>query len=186
MPQWRTAAKTLRKVEQNMNENSAGATPLTSLSASARKVQAALAAAGIETQVIEHASAARTSQQAAETLGCTVAEIAKSLVFRGKHSGKPVLVVASGAHRIDEKKLAQVIGEPVEKPDATFVREVTGFAIGGIPPLGHAQSLFTVLDQTLFRFERVYAAGGTPNAMFPVSPQSLLKATGATLADVHA
>ncbi|MBI3147017.1 MAG: YbaK/EbsC family protein [Betaproteobacteria bacterium] len=155
------------------------------LSASAQRAQAAVLAAGIEARVTEHETAARTSAQAAETLGCSVAEIAKSLVFRGAHSNEPVLVVASGEHRIDLAKLAALIGEPVHKPDAAYVRQVTGYAIGGIPPLGHARALPTLIDQSLLRFAKVYAAGGTPNAMFPVSPLELVRATAGRVVDIH-
>lgn len=155
------------------------------LSPTAQRAQAALQAAGLAVTVVEHPTTARTSAQAAETLGCSVAEIAKSLVFRGEVSGKPVLVVASGENRIDLAKIARLLGEPVGKPDAAFVREVTGFAIGGIPPLGHAQALRTLIDQNLLRYTTVYAAGGTPNAMFPVAPADLVRATGGEVADVR-
>lgn len=155
------------------------------LSPSAQRAQEAMRAAGLSATVVEHQTAARTSAQAAETLGCNVAEIAKSLVFRGGVSGRPVLVIASGENRIDLAKLEKLLGEPVGKPDAAFVREVTGFAIGGIPPLGHAQPLHTLIDQSLLRFATVYAAGGTPNAMFPVAPDELVRVTGGQVADVH-
>lgn len=141
--------------------------------------------AGLAVTVTEHQAAARSAAQAAQTLGCSVAEIAKSLVFRGDVSGEPLLVVASGEHRIDLGKLKALLGEPVSKPDATYVREVTGFAIGGIPPLGHARPLRTLIDQNLLRFATVYAAGGTPNAMFPVAPAELVRASGGLVADVH-
>lgn len=141
--------------------------------------------AGLAITVTEHQAAARSAAQAAQTLGCSVAEIAKSLVFRGDVSGEPLLVVASGEHRIDLAKLKALLGESVSKPDASFVRDVTGFAIGGIPPLGHARPLRTLIDQSLLRFATVYAAGGTPNAMFPVAPTDLVRATGGQVADVH-
>lgn len=155
------------------------------LSASAQKAQASLDRAGLEVRIIEHETAARTSAQAAETLGCSVAEIAKSLVFRGTDSGEAVLVVASGDNRVDLAKVAALVGESVVKPDAAFVREVTGFAIGGIPPLGHAQPLRTLIDQSLLRFPTVYAAGGTPHAMFPIAPSDLVRVTGGLVVDVR-
>lgn len=154
------------------------------LSASARKVQAALDAAGVRTAVVEHEVPARTSAQAAEVLGCTVGQIAKSLVFRGA-SGRAVLVVASGANRVDEAKVAALVGEPIGKADGAFVREATGYAIGGIPPLGHAQPLVPLIDADLLAFDVVHAAGGTPNAMFPIQPADLVAACGGQVADVR-
>ena len=153
------------------------------LSASARKVQDALAAAGLSSEIVEHEVPARTSAQAAELLGCTVGQIAKSLVFRAA-SGRPVLVIASGANRVDEAKVAALIGEPIGKADGSYVREVTGYAIGGIPPLGHARPLVPLIDADLLAFDVVYAAGGTPNALFPIAPADLVRASGGTVADV--
>jgi len=155
------------------------------LSPSAQRAQLALEKAGLAVRVIEHETAARTSAQAAETLGCSIAEIAKSLIFRGAETGTAVLVVASGENRIDLNKIAALLREPVVKPDAAFVREATGYAIGGIPPLGHAQPLRTLVDQSLLRFQTVFAAGGTPNAMFPIAPADLVRVTGGQVADVH-
>ena len=154
-----------------------------SLSASAAKVQAALDAAGVPTRIVEHDVAARTSAQAAGVLGCSVGQIAKSLVFRGA-SGRAVLVIASGANRVDEAKVAALIGEPVGRADPAFVRAVTGFAIGGIPPLGHPAPLAPLIDRDLLRHAVVYAAGGTPNAMFPIAPAELVRASGGSAADV--
>ena len=153
------------------------------LSASARKVQDALDAAGVITRIVEYDVPARTSAQAAEVLGCTVAQIAKSLVFRSA-SGQPVLVIASGANRVDEAKVAALVGEPIGKANAAFVRDVTGYAIGGIPPLGHARPLTTLVDQDLLRHAVVFAAGGTPHAMFPLEPATLVRIAGGNAADV--
>jgi prolyl-tRNA editing enzyme YbaK/EbsC (Cys-tRNA(Pro) deacylase) len=153
------------------------------LSPSARRVQDALAAAGLDCVIVEHATPARTSAEAAATLGCTVAEIAKSLIFRvGEREA--VLVIASGANRVDVAKLAALIGAPIHKADADFVRAVTGYAIGGIPPLAHASTLRTFVDRDLLRFPAVYAAGGTPNAMFPIASADLLRVSGGMPADV--
>jgi prolyl-tRNA editing enzyme YbaK/EbsC (Cys-tRNA(Pro) deacylase) len=146
-------------------------------------VQDALDAAGVATTIVEYDVPARTSAQAAEVLGCTVGQIAKSLVFKAQ-SGRPVLVIASGANRVDEAKVAALVGEPIGKADATFVREATGYAIGGIPPLGHAQRLVPLIDRDLLAYDVVYAAGGTPHAMFPVTPAALLRVSGGTPADV--
>lgn len=153
------------------------------LSASAQRVQDALAAAGVDTRIVEYDVPARTSAEAAVVLRCEVGQIAKSLVFRAA-SGTPVLVIASGANRVDVAKIAELAGEPIGKADASFVRAVTGYAIGGIPPLGHAQALRTFVDRDLLRFAVVWAAGGTPHALFPLSPLELPRIAGATVADV--
>lgn len=153
------------------------------LSPSAQRVQDALDAVGIATTIVEYDTPARTSVQAAEVLGCKVAQIAKSLVFRAA-SGRAVLVIASGTNRVDEAKVAKLVGEPIGKADAAFVREATGYAIGGIPPLGHPRSLAPLVDRDLLRHAIVYAAGGTPHAMFPVAPDALLRVSGGTAADV--
>ena len=153
------------------------------LSATAQRVQDALDAAGVATTIVEYDVPARTSAQAAEVLGCTVGQIAKSLVFKAQ-SGRPVLVIASGANRVDEAKVAALVGEPIGKADATFVREATGYAIGGIPPLGHAQPLVPLIDRDLLAYDVVYAAGGTSHAMFPVTPAVLVRVSGGTPADM--
>jgi prolyl-tRNA editing enzyme YbaK/EbsC (Cys-tRNA(Pro) deacylase) len=155
----------------------------TPLSASAQRVQDALAAAGIASRIVEYDVPARTSAEAAAVLGCEVGQIAKSLVFRAA-SGTPVLVIASGANRVDVAKVAALAGEPIGKADAAFVRTVTGYAIGGIPPLGHAQALTAFVDRNLLRFPTVYAAGGTPHAMFPLPSSELPRIANATVADV--
>jgi prolyl-tRNA editing enzyme YbaK/EbsC (Cys-tRNA(Pro) deacylase) len=153
------------------------------LSSSAQRVQDTLAGAGVASTIVEYAVPARTSAQAAEVLGCSVAQIAKSLVFRAA-SGKPVLVIASGVNRVDERKVADLVGEPIGKADAAFVREATGYAIGGIPPLGHARAITALIDRDLLAHDVVYAAGGTPHAMFPLSPGDLLRVSAGTVADV--
>ncbi|HSV20099.1 MAG TPA: YbaK/EbsC family protein [Casimicrobiaceae bacterium] len=153
------------------------------LSPSAQRVQDALDAAGVASRVVEYAEPGRTSAEAAAVIGCAVAQIAKSLVFRAA-SGRPVLVIASGANRVDEAKVAAVLGEAIGRADPAFVRSATGYAIGGIPPLGHAQALVTLLDRDLLAHEVVYAAGGTPHAMFPLAPADLLRVSGGTAADV--
>ena len=153
------------------------------LSASAQRVQDALAAAEVATVVTEYGVPARTSAEAALVLGCAVAQIAKSLVFRAA-SGRPVLVIASGANRVDEAKVAVRVGESIGKADAAFVRQATGYAIGGIPPLALAQPLLTLIDRDLLRHDTIYAAGGTPHAMFPLSPADLVRIAGGDVADV--
>ena len=121
---------------------------------------------------------AGTSAQAADALGCNVAQIAKSLVFRGRESGRGVLVIASGANRIDEKRLGRTIGEKVQKPDADFVREVTGFSIGGVPPVGLSQTLETIIDEDLLQYQVVWAAAGNPKAVLSLDPKDLASMTG--------
>lgn len=153
------------------------------LSPSAQRVQDALGAAGLAARIVEYDVPARTSAEAAAVLGCTVGQIAKSLVFRAA-SGAPVLVIASGAHRVDEAKVASLASEPIGKADAAFVRAATGYAIGGIPPLAHAQQMRTFVDRNLAQYATVYAAGGTPHAMFPIAPADLVRVCGGTLADV--
>ena len=155
-----------------------------SLSPSAQKVQDALTARGFANQVVEHEQTTRTSAEAAAAVGCEVGQIAKSLIFKGKQSGKAILVIASGANRADEKKLRDLVGEKVEKPDADFVRERTGFVIGGVPPLGHAEPLITFIDEDLMQFDSIWAAAGTPNAVFPLTPAELVKMTGGRVAAV--
>jgi prolyl-tRNA editing enzyme YbaK/EbsC (Cys-tRNA(Pro) deacylase) len=153
------------------------------LSPSARRVQEALRAAGLDGTVVEYDVPARTSAEAAQVLGCTVGEIAKSLVFRAA-DGRHVLVVASGAHRVDERRIAEAVGQPVGKADAEYVRERTGYAIGGVPPLAHAHPPIALVDAALLGFARVFAAGGTPHAMFPIAPQDLVRASGGRVVDV--
>ena len=156
--------------------------PATPLSPSAQRVQDALSAAGVDVSVVEHAASARTSADAAALLGCEIGQIAKSLVFKAA-SGAGILVIASGAHRVDEERVAEVLGERIGKADAAFVRAVTGYAIGGIPPLAHAQPLRTFIDRNLLQYSTVYAAGGTPNALFPIDPADLIRVSGGTVAD---
>ncbi len=154
------------------------------LSPSAQKVQATLHALGFANVVVEHQQTTRTSAEAAQAVGCAVGQIAKSLVFRGKHSGRPLLVIASGANRVDEKKIAAWLGEKVDKPDADFVRARTGFAIGGVPPVGHVEPIPTLIDPDLLQYDLIWAAAGTPNAVFQLTPAELVAMTGGQLVAV--
>lgn len=154
------------------------------LRGSAQRVQAALDKAGIEAEVMEFPETTRTAEEAAAAIGCTVAQIAKSLVFRGAEKGRPVLVIASGANRVDERKVTALLGEAIEKPDAEFVRQRTGFAIGGVPPAGHREALITFIDRDLLDLERIWAAAGTPYAVFALSPNQLVELTGGQVADL--
>ena len=150
------------------------------VSPSALKVQAAL---GPSFAVLEFDASTRTAEEAAAAIGCTVAEIAKSLVFRSA-SGRSVLVVACGVNRVDEKKAAALIGEKIARADADFVREATGFAIGGVPPVGHATAPVVLIDESLMAFETIWAAAGTPNAVFRLTPAELVALTEGTVAAV--
>jgi prolyl-tRNA editing enzyme YbaK/EbsC (Cys-tRNA(Pro) deacylase) len=148
------------------------------LSLSAQKIQDLLLARGFDYTVIEHAESTRTAQEAADRAGCALGQIVKSLIFRGKMSGKPILVLTSGANRVDEKRIAEYAGEPIARADADFVRTVTGFAIGGVPPIGHAQAMETYLDEDFLQFQNIWAAAGTPNAIFELVTSDLQKMTG--------
>jgi prolyl-tRNA editing enzyme YbaK/EbsC (Cys-tRNA(Pro) deacylase) len=136
---------------------------------------------GYDTQKFPNGT--RTAADAAASIGVEVGQIAKSLVLR-RASGAPLLVVASGANRVDLEKIEALAGEPVSMADARWVREVTGFAIGGIPPAGHATELETFVDAEILRFDEIWAAAGTPRDVFCVSPAQLLELTGGTPADV--
>jgi prolyl-tRNA editing enzyme YbaK/EbsC (Cys-tRNA(Pro) deacylase) len=147
---------------------------------SALQVQAAL---GDGFEVVECEASTRTSQDAAAAIGCGVAEIAKSLVFRTA-AGRPVLVIASGTNRVDGKKVRALLGEKIERADADFVREATGYAIGGVPPLAHATEPIVLIDRDLEAFETIWAAAGTPNAVFRITPADLVRLTRGQVADI--
>jgi prolyl-tRNA editing enzyme YbaK/EbsC (Cys-tRNA(Pro) deacylase) len=151
---------------------------MTQLSTSAQKIQDALRTLGYNYTVIEHAESTRTAQEAADRAGCALGQIVKSLIFRGKVSGKPILVLTSGANRVDEKHIAEYAGEHIARADADFVRTVTGFAIGGVPPIGHAQAMETYLDEDFLQYQTIWAAAGTPNAIFELVTSDLQKMTG--------
>ena len=155
------------------------------ISNSAKKVQDALKAAGIEAKVVELPDSTRTAVEAAQAIGTTVAQIVKSLVFRGQTSGKAILIEASGINRVNEKAVAAVLGEPIGKADADFVREQTGYAIGGIPPLGHDHEMGAVLiDEDLLQYEELWAAAGTPHAVFRLTPDELIKIAGGKVVSI--
>jgi len=141
--------------------------------------------AGIDTHVVEFEQPTRTSIEAAAAIGCSVAEIAKSIVFRGKNSEQAIVVIASGDNRVSEAKVAAIVGEALTRADADFVRTTTGYAIGGVAPVGHSQAVKLLLDEDLRRFDTVWAAAGTPFSVFPVRPEQLRSLTGADWADVR-
>lgn len=156
------------------------------LSPSARKVQDALAALGLALEVVELPGSTRTAAEAAQAVGCQVGQIVKSLIFKAKRSERPILVVASGSNRVDEKRIEALIGEPLGKADADFVRLHTGFVIGGVPPVGHTEKLVTFIDQDLLRYPEIWAAAGTPHAVFRLTPNDLVQMTGGQVAKVCA
>ena len=150
---------------------------------SALRVQAVL---GDDFTVVEFDVSTRTAQEAAAAIGCAVSEIAKTLVFRAERGGFAVVVVASGTNRVDEKKLAALVGEPIGRAAPDFVRESTGFAIGGVPPIGLVAGTSLFIDQDLMAFPSVWAAAGTPNAVFNITPQDLEMLSRGTIADIAA
>lgn len=154
------------------------------LSPSAQRVQDALRALGYPYEVTESAAPSRTAAEAAALVGCRVGQIAKSLVFRRVRTGRAVLVVTSGANRVDEARLAEALGEPVEKADAAFVRARTGFAIGGVPPVGHVEPLEAFVDEDLLAWDEIWAAAGTPNALFRLRARELVTMTGGAIIKV--
>ena len=145
---------------------------------SAQKVQAALDAQGLSLQVVALPASTRTAAEAAAAVGCQVGQIAKSIVFRTGSSDRPVLVIASGSNRVNESNIAALLAEPLGKADADFVRRRTGFVIGGVPPLGHAEPLETFVDEDLLQYEEIWAAAGTPHAVFRLTPGDLVQMAG--------
>ena len=153
---------------------------------SARRVQRALAEAGFDNEVIEMPASTRTAEDAARACGTTVAQIAKSILFRARDTDRAVLVITSGANRVDETRIETALGEPLAKADPDFVREKTGFAIGGVPPVGHAEPPAIFIDADLTGFETIWAAAGTPRCVFRLTPDALKRMTGGTVVTVKA
>ncbi len=148
-----------------------------------QRVAAALQAAGHPHGPVMLDDAARTAQQAADALGVGVGQIAKSIIFRRKDDDRAVLVITSGDRRVDEKKVAALVGK-LSRADAEFVRTRTGFAIGGVSPVAHTSPPVTLIDRELFRFEEIWAAAGHPHGVFRLQPQDLVTLTGAPVADI--
>lgn len=156
------------------------------LSPSAQRVQDALVELGTQLTVRELPSSTRTAAEAAQAVGCALGQIVKSLVFRGVTSGQALLVETSGANRVSEARLAEHLGEPVRMASAEFVRIHTGFAIGGVPPLAHANTLRTFIDRDLMGYEEIWAAAGTPQALFALTPEQLVDITQGEVVEVKA
>jgi len=127
--------------------------------------------------VVELPASTRTSAEAAQAVGCQVGQIAKSLVFQGTNTHQPILVITSGANRVNEQKMAEMISEPLGKADADYVRKHTGFAIGGVPPVGHLEKIEIFIDEDLLQYNEIWAAAGSPHAVFKLAPSDLLKMT---------
>lgn len=156
------------------------------LAKSAQSVQDTLMKKGLTCKVVELPESTRTAQEAATAIGCEVAQIVKSLIFKTRMSQRPVLILASGPNRVNEKRIESLLGEQIIKADADFTREVTGFAIGGIPPIGHKQRIeFTFIDEDLLKFEEIWAAAGTPNAVFSLKGKDLIEMTKGNVINIH-
>tara|TARA_E500000318_G_C3489041_1_gene183570 strand:- start:370 stop:837 length:468 start_codon:yes stop_codon:yes gene_type:complete len=151
------------------------------MSKSVNRVKAAAEAAGLTVEILRMPDSTRTAAEAAAACGCDVAQIVKSLIFKGGETGALKLLLVSGANQVDLEKAAALVGEPLERADPKEVREITGFAIGGVSPLGHLSPVATWMDESLLGFETIWAAAGAPNAVFEVTGDALQKATSATV-----
>ncbi|MFN3412294.1 MAG: YbaK/EbsC family protein [Exilispira sp.] len=138
----------------------------------------------INTEIISFSQSTKTAKEAANALNCEIAQIVKSLIFVGKNSKKPVLILTSGINRVDEEKVSKIIGEFIEKADADFVKEKTGFSIGGVCPIGHKNKIDIYIDKDLMNFEFVWAAAGTSNSVFKISSKTLLQITNAKIIEI--
>ena len=147
------------------------------LNPTAQKVQDILLGLGTNSQVVEFTESTRTAQEAADRVGCQLGQIVKLMIFKGQASQKGILVLTSGSNRVNEKSIQLYAGESIARADPEFVRSVTGFAIGGVPPVGHAQALETYIDEDLLQYKKVWAAAGTPNAVFELPSADLVKIT---------
>lgn len=155
------------------------------LSRSAQRVQDALFQKGLAFEVVELSSSTRTANDAAATIGCEVAQIVKSLLFRSANTNQPVLILASGINRVNEKTIERLINEKIVKADADFTREITGFTIGGVPPVGHKQKINNIfIDEDLLKFEKLWAAAGTPNAVFSLQASDIENLTGGKIVEI--
>ncbi|GGI15657.1 YbaK/EbsC family protein [Gottfriedia solisilvae] len=154
------------------------------LKESAQIVQDVIIQSGYNNQVIELPQSARTAQEAADALNCKVAQIAKSIIFRLVESNEPVLVIASGVNRVNEQQIELLLNQKLGKADAEFVREYTGFVIGGVSPIGHKNTLLTFIDEDLFQYEEIWAAAGHPKAIFQLTPNELLEMTKGTVVNI--
>lgn len=146
--------------------------------------QETLTKLGLNSEVVEFAESTRSAAEAAAAIGCDLAQIVKSLVFKTRKNGRAILVLTSGVNRVDEALMRDIVSEKLGKADADFVRQSTGFAIGGVPPFGHTQDLPIFIDKDLFRHSSIWAAAGTANAVFRLTPDELLEASGGSVRKV--
>ena len=154
------------------------------LKSSAQRVQEALQGYGLTCEVVQMQDTTRSAGDAARAVGCEVGQIVKSLVFEGKQSRRPVLVVTSGANRVNEKIIGQKLAEPITMASPEFVREMTGYAIGGVPPVGHRHALKIFIDEDLLQYDEIWAAAGTPHAVFKLTPEELKTITNGEVISV--
>lgn len=154
------------------------------LKGSLARVHAAMEALGLPAEILRFPDSTRSAEEAAAAVGCSVAEIAKSLVFHASDSDRSALVIASGVNRVDPERVAAVLGEPLARADGRFVRARTGFAIGGVAPFGHKEPPLTVIDRDLFGFQAIWAAAGAPNAVVRIETEHLAASTGGVVADI--
>lgn len=153
------------------------------MSKSLKRIEATLRDAGVVHQVMEMPGETRTAEAAAREAGCAVDQIAKSIIFRGETSERAVLFITAGGNQVDAAKASRLAGEPLGRADPAFVRATTGFAIGGVAPIAHKVPALVFFDPKLETFETVFAAAGTPRHIFSISPQALLRLSGAMTAD---
>lgn len=153
------------------------------MSKSLKRVETALAEAGVDVRVVEMPGSTRTAEEAAAAAGCALDQIAKSIIFRGEASGHVVLFITAGGNRVDPGRASALAGQALGRADADLVRAETGFAIGGVAPVGLIAPVQTFFDPRLLDFAEVWAAAGTPRHVFAIDPRRLLEITGATLAD---
>ncbi|MCM3292831.1 YbaK/EbsC family protein [Paenibacillus sp. MER 180] len=151
---------------------------------SAQIVQDKLAARGLPNQVVELPDSTRTAQEAANTIGCKISQIAKSIIFRRKAADLPLLIVASGTNRVNERAISYLLNEKIGKADADFVREHTGYVIGGVPPFAHKESIETLIDEELMKYEVIWAAAGHPKAVFQLTPEQLVELTNGKVVSI--
>lgn len=154
------------------------------LSDNAQKIQNFLIERGFTCSVKELPDSTRTAQEAAQAIGCEVAQIAKSIIFVDKATGNPILAIASGINQVDVKKIEKATGLHLTKADSQFVKERVGFAIGGVPPVGHREKIKTFLDPTLLKYETIWAAAGTPFAVFQLKSSEIQKLTAGEFLDL--
>ena len=155
------------------------------ISSGVQRVQEALDQSGLSLEVVELPQSSRTAQEAADAVGCQLGQIVKSLVFRGSDSETPYLVLVSGPNRADLERVSQLVGEPIQMGDADFVREVTGFSIGGVAPVGMPEPIQTLIDRDLLQYDTIWAAAGTPRSVFSLSPDDLRQLTAGQVATIR-